>query len=219
MINLARLKKDEILKRHFFRCVHKHTGIEHPACYDQATGNKERIGYLDIESSNLQATFGLVLCYCIKEAGGKIWERTITDKEIKNGTMDREVVKQCIEDMRKFDRLVYHYGNYFDIPFLRTRAVYHKLDFPLFKEIKGTDTYPILRHKFKLHRNRLETACEFFNIPAKGHRLSPEIWIRALGGNKKDLNWITQHCREDVISLEELYKRINDYSNITNTSI
>lgn len=218
-MNLYKLKKDELVKRLDFKCVHRHNGLSHPKCYEQANNAQERIGFLDIEASNLDATFGIVLSYCIKTENGKIYERSITAQELKSGKFDKDILIQCVEDMRRFDRLVYHYGDRFDIPFLRTRCVYWGIDFPLFKEIKGTDTYPILKHKFKLHRNRLETACEFFKIPAKGHRLSPEIWIKALSGDKKAIAWILEHNREDVISLEALYKRIIEHSNPTNKSI
>ena len=37
-MNLANLKKEEIIKRHYWRCVHGHTGLEHPKCYEQAHG-------------------------------------------------------------------------------------------------------------------------------------------------------------------------------------
>jgi uncharacterized protein YprB with RNaseH-like and TPR domain len=133
--------------------------------------------------------------------------------------MDKGVVKQCVEDMRKFDRLTFHYGDRFDIPFLRTRAVYHGLDFPLYKEIKGTDTCSILWKKFKLHSNRLEAACKFFGIESKAHPIKQDIWITALGGNKKSLDYILTHCREDVASLEALYHKISDHNNIINKSI
>lgn len=218
-MNLSQFTKEEILKRNFFKCVHGHTGIEHPNCFDQANNRKEKIGYLDIESSGLQADFAIVLSYCIKKENGEILKRVLTKKELESGIFDRELLKQCVQDMLKFDRLIYHYGNRFDIPVLRTRCVYWKIYFPLYKEVKGTDTYPILKYKFKLHSNRLESACDFFGIPSKKHRIQPDIWIKALSGDKKSLDWILKHNEEDVVSLEELYKRINPYSNITNSSI
>jgi len=219
MLNINRLRKDELLDRLSFRCVHRHNGISHDKCYDENRRKTELIGHLDIEASNLDADFGIVLCYCIKEDGGKTIERRITPEELKDGTLDRNVVKQCVEDMRKFDRLTFHYGDRFNIPFLRTRAIFHGLDFPLYKEIKGTDTCSILWKKFKLHSNRLESACNFFGIPTKAHPIKQDIWITALGGNKKSLDYILTHCREDVSSLEALYHKISDHNITLNKSI
>ena len=220
-MNLANLKKEEIIKRHYWRCVHGHTGLEHPKCYEQAHGVREKIGFLDIEASNTEATFGLVLTYCIKEENGKIYYGKITPEEIKNGTYDRNLLKKCIKDMKRFDRLVYYWGgdNRFDIPFLRSRAVLYNLDFPLYKEIKGLDLYTYIKKKFRFHRNRLETACEFFGIPAKAHPIKFDVWVKALGGNQKALNYILTHNKEDVISLEKLYHKVLPYINIPNTSI
>jgi len=218
-MNIARLSKEEILKRHFFKCVHGHTGIEHPNCYDQANSKKERLGYIDIEASNLKADFMVILTICIKEDGGKVWARTITPKELKSDTLDRGVIADTIEEMRKYDRLIGYYSTRYDIPSIRTRALLYKLNFPTYKEVKHTDAYYIVRNKLNLHRNRLETACEFLGIPAKGHRLSPVIWTKALTGDKKSLKHIELHCKEDVKSLEALYKRVVEYSAPNNKSI
>ena len=218
-MNFRNIRKDELIKRLDFKCVHHHNGLQHPNCFDEAKGIGEKVGHLDIEASNLDADFGIVLCYCIKEDNGKTIEQSIKPEELKDGTMDKNVVRQCIEDMRKFDKLTYHYGDRFDIPFLRTRATFHGLDFPLYKEIKGVDTCTILWKKFKLHSNRLAAACNFFGIPSKEHPIKQDIWITALGGNKKSLSYILTHCREDVKSLEALYHKISDHHNTINKSI
>lgn len=107
----------------------------------------------------------------------------------------------------------------FDIPFLRTRSVYWGLDFPKFKNKIQTDLYPIVKYKFNLHRNRLETACEFFGIESKGHRLKPDIWFQAMSGDKKALDYILEHNREDVRSTEQLYDLIISHSRKGQTSI
>lgn len=182
---------------------------------------EERIGFLDIEASGLTATFGYMFTYCIKELDGKLISNSATPQEIRNFTFDKRLMQDLIDDLRKFDRVVVQYGSdyKFDVPFLRTRAVKYGLDFPIHKEIFITDTHAILKAKFKLHSNRLETACQFFDIDAKGHRLNPTIWNRALAGDKKALDYILEHNKEDVISLEALYKKICDYVLIGKKSI
>jgi hypothetical protein len=85
------------------------------------------------------------------------------------------------------------------------------------------DTHPILRNKFKLHSNRLETACDFFNIPAKQHKLNPDVWLKMITGNKKlmseAISYILQHNAEDVLSLEKLWKKISKFTRLGKTSI
>lgn len=223
-LNLNRLKKNEIIWLNNHHCKrHHHTYLTHPNCIEIDKPNMcpifEKIGFLDIETSSLQADFSIVLSYCIKELNGEILGRQISFSEINKGIYDKKLLKECIADMRKFDKLIYYYGDRFDIPTLRTRSVFWKLDFPLYKEIKGTDIYPIIKYKFNLHRNRLETACDFFGISCKKHRIKPDIWFKAMAGNKKALDWIFIHNREDVISLEKLYKRVINFSSNNNKSI
>ena len=225
MINIARLKKQEILWLFNHKCGHGHNFLEHPNCIEIEKPNMcpvfEKIGFLDIEASNLKADFGIVFSYCIKEENGKILERIVSTKELNRGIYDKALIGQLCSDIRTFDRIVVYFGtdNRFDLPFLRTRAVFWEADFPIFKEIKVLDLYPVIKRKFQLHRNRLETACDFFGIPSKAHRLKPDIWFKAMTGQKDALNWILKHNREDVQSLEALYHKVIKYANISDTSI
>lgn len=185
----------------------------------------ERLGFADIEASNLTATFGIVYTYCIKADDGELIKRAISLDDLHNARFDKNLIAQFIEDSHKFTRLIFHYGvdRRFDLPFLRTRAVKWGLDFPGYKFLNVSDTYPILKNKFKLHSNRLETACEFFGIPCKQHKLNSDIWLDMITGNKKRMqgaiSYILQHNVEDCLSLEALWKKISPYVKIGNTSI
>lgn len=217
-MNLTNLKKSEIVTRAHFRCKHGHNGLAHPSCYVESTGGP-KIGFLDIEASNLKANFGIILSYCIKEENGGIIKNVITPEELANGTFDKRLVKELCRDLREFDRVVTYYGSGFDLPFIRTRAIFHKEDFPVYGEIKHTDLYMIVKKKLNLHSKRLGVACDFFGIAAKEHPLKPDVWLSCLSGNKKALAFVLKHNEEDVISTEDLYHRIKDYGRITDTSI
>lgn len=212
-MNLRLLSKDKLVWMASHRCKHRHLYVEHLSCYRKDTEEEiERIGFLDIEASGLDADFGIVLSYCIKPYGQPSLKRLIAPSELASKDLDKRLLIDCIADMRKFDRLVTYYGTGFDIPFIRTRAMLHGLDFPLYREIKHTDVYYWVRNKMKLHRRRMEVVCDFLGIPAKGHPMIPPIWTAALTGNKKALNYILVHNLEDVDSLEEVYKRLLDFT-------
>jgi DNA polymerase elongation subunit (family B) len=163
--------------------------------------------------------------YCIKELGGPIIKRAISLNDLHRGVFDRELLKQFIEDVKKFDRLIFHYGENrrFDLPFLRTRAEYWELPFPTYGALYVSDTWPILRNRFRLHSNRLEAACDFFEIPSKKHKLNPRIWLAMMTGNKKKMaaaiQYILKHNQEDVYSLERLWVKISKYMKIGKTSV
>ena len=240
-LNPRRLLKREMLFLMTNYCRHGHTFAAHPNCYfeekvwekDPNAPGVEKVGFLDIESTGLKANWDHMICYCIKELDGGILERSVTPKEIRNFIFDQNVVKQLCKDIRKFDRIVVHFGTdrKFDIPFIRSRALYWQatmreqgksgteFDFPLYKEIRVTDTYTMARAKLCLHRNRLETICQHLKIPAKGHRLEPDIWQKARSGSKESIHWILEHCREDVISLEAVWKELIPFVRNANTSI
>jgi uncharacterized protein YprB with RNaseH-like and TPR domain len=205
--------------------AHSHRYIEHMPCYFKEKPDDgpvvERIGFLDIEATNLHATFGYAFSYCIKELDGPIFGRVLTPEEIRRCIFDKKLIEQLCKEIRQFDRIIVYWGkdNRYDIPFIRTRAVYHGCDFPVYKDLIVNDLYDIVKRKLRLHRNRLETACEFFDIPSKEHRLSPRVWQKAMAGDKKSLEWILDHNREDVISTEALWKKLEIYVRNPNTSI
>lgn len=218
-----KLRKDDIIWMSTRRCIaHSQPYLIHYNCYlDEQQGVAERVGFFDIEATNLQATFGYMLSYCIKELDGETLYGVVTPEEIHSGVFDRNIMQKCLDDIRKFDRIVTYYGsnNRFDVPFIRTRAIYHGLDFPVWKELKTTDVYTWVKYRLRLHRNRLETACDFFGIPSKGHRLQPDIWIKALAGNQEAISYILEHNKEDVESLEALWKRLRHLCNEPGTSM
>lgn len=176
------------------------------------------IGFADIEASSLNASFGICFTYCIKKLDGPIIKRMISLEDLHAGLYDRNLIVQFIEDSKKFDRLIFHYGvdRKFDLPFLRTRAVKWGLDFPRWRDFYVNDTHTMLKNKFRLHSNRLEAACDVFGIESKGHKLNPDVWLKMMSGNpqrmKEALRYMLVHNVEDVESLEKLWKALEPYS-------
>lgn len=217
-MNPSTMPKAEIVSRLRFRCPHRHNGLEHGACFD-AVHDAERIGFLDIEATSLNASFGYLLSYCIKPLGAETLKRPIEPKDIKRHRYDKALCSQFLSDLENFDRVVTYYGTGYDIPFLRTRCLYWNLDFPPMGSIFHTDLYYAVRNKLKLHRNRLEVACDMFGIESKGHRLTPKVWQDAQTGDAKAIAYVLQHNEEDVISLENLWNRLQGNFRTNKTSV
>jgi len=224
-IRLSQLTAKEYKDRLKYRCIHRHNGLpienQHPKCYDEAFGVKpERIGFVDIETGDLKAQWGIVYCYYVLPSDSDEYKhRVVTIKELKDEVYDKAVLKDFIEDIKGFDRLVLQYGTdrKFDLPFLRSRAVKWRLPFPEYKTFVTGDTWTILRNKFCLKGNGLWSACNFFGIPAKGHRINQDIWLGMITGNpkimQKSLDYISVHCKEDVFSTRGLWNLIYPYVN------
>jgi hypothetical protein len=96
----------------------------------------------------------------------------------------------------------------------------YNLPFPLYNEVRHTDAYLVIKHKFgTLHSRRLGVVAPFYGISAKGHPLNPTIWLKCLSGNKKALDFVWTHNKEDVVSLKKLWKKVSKYVKLNKTSL
>jgi len=213
------MKKQDLAVLFTEHCKHGHLYAEHPACYLAEHEDKLKIGFLDIETSNLKADFGIMLSYCIKEANNKkILGRAINKKELDNGTLDKDLVKECIADVGKFNLIVTYYGTKFDVPFIRSRALYWDIEFPKFGSHNHKDCYYMVRNRLCIHRNRMEDAARLLGIEGKNH-IDGYYWITALTGNPKALAYILDHNERDVEVLEKVYYKMKDFSRDVSKSI
>lgn len=213
-INPFDLKKADLQTYLTGYCSHRMPYQQHPNCFKMEIlqgFKKEKIGYLDIETSHLKANMGIIFTYYIKTHNkNKYYSGKIKVSDLRNETKDKKIVEKLINDMKKFDVIVTYYGSRFDIPFIRTRAVKWGLDFPLYKHIIHKDVYYIIKHRFCFSRNTLENACKLFKIDGKNH-LDFEVWLKAVTGDKKSLDYIYLHNKHDVDILNRLYNKVMVY--------
>jgi uncharacterized protein YprB with RNaseH-like and TPR domain len=182
----------------------------------------ERVGFFDIESSGLKADFAFMFSYCIlDDETGEVLGRVLTPREIRSGKFDAKLIAEMCRDLKKFNRIVVHYGGdrRVDCPFSRTRAIKHGCDFPLYKDVSVSDTWLMSKNKLKLRSNRLGVISEFFGIEAKTHPMTPDVWQNASAGRKADLDFIWTHNVEDVRSTQKVYHLLERYVNKAKTSI
>ena len=224
-MNYQKMKKVELLWMCSHKCqAHSIRYIEHPLCYERENPDKNKIGIIDIEASNLKADFGVVICYAIRDLTGPgLISRIVTKKELfdKKHEPDYWVMKDLCEDIRKYDRLIGFYSSdgKFDIPFLRSRAVSQNLCFPGYGEVMMEDVWPIIRYKFALSSNRLANASRFLVGESNKTNWFARYWIRAVQGDKDALIYIKDHCERDVEDLRKLYLKVSKFKRQGNTSI
>ena len=192
-------------------------GLRKPKRYK--TGKELRLGYLDIETSNLKASIGIMLSWAIKSRDKNEIKGAVIDKQdILDGVYDGKLVELLVEEMNNYDLLFTYYGTNFDIPFIRTRCLDHNVRFPVYREISHKELYYMVRSKLKLHNNRLATVCEFFGIQGKTP-VDPRLWREAMYGDEKALKKVYKHNVEDVKILERMHKRIEPFCPPTVTPI
>ncbi len=158
----------------------------------------------DIETSNLQADFSILMTACIKPYGREAivfradnypeWE---TDR-----ANDYKITRAIAEELRKHAIVVGHFSSGFDIPFLRAKMTKHGLE-PL-PQMFGIDSWRIAKQNFKVSSRSLKNLANYFAIGEK-EPVEGALWLSAAyGGDKDAMNKIVAHNVRDVEVLERL---------------
>lgn len=166
----------------------------------------------DIESTNLAANFGYIICISYKWLGHpKVHTIRIDQfkRFKKDPTNDIEVVKAFEKVFNEADRVVAHYGKKFDKTFVNTRRLVHNLS--VLPNTKLIDTWRIAKDHLRLNSNRLETIISALGIKTQKTKLSGPIWIKAMAGDKQAINYVVTHCIADVKALEEVFIKLRPF--------
>jgi uncharacterized protein YprB with RNaseH-like and TPR domain len=216
-----------------WKCSHGFSAIEHPNCWLEFKREVEMgtVGYLDIETIQLTADFGMLISWAIKTRDkDEVFHDCITQNDLFSklkGTneyiQDYRVTKSLTNCMKNYQWIITFYGTYFDIPFSRTKALFWKrfddsIEFPIYSTVKHHDVYFDVKSKLRLHSNRLEAAANVLGITGKNH-VEPQYWRRALSGDEESLKWILDHNINDVIVLEKVHKKLELFVAGRKTSI
>lgn len=175
------------------------------------------VGIFDIETSNLNADYGIILCgviYDITTDKMNIirWDKT---EAYKKGIYheDREVVVKIRDELEKYDIIIGYNSTKFDIPFLRTRLLKYRER--LLESVRHIDLYWIARYRLKLHDNKLDTIAKFAKTEHQKTEVDGDKWIEALvyAGTKKGIkamDYIVEHCILDCRVLAQVFGELKD---------
>ena len=158
----------------------------------------------DLETSNLEADFSIVLSAVIKPYGKE--PIVFRADDYPTWKIDRANDKPIIEDIArelcKHAIVITHYGMYFDIPFLRFKMTKYGLS-PL-PPMFGIDTWHIAKKNFKVSSRRLKNLVAAFDIGEKGS-VEGGLWMSAAyNGDKNAMDAIVSHNIIDCEVLEKL---------------
>ena len=158
----------------------------------------------DIESSNLNADFSILLTAAIKPYGKEaiIFRADEYPEWNIDRANDYSITKAIAEELRRHAIVVTHYGLYFDIPYLRAKMVKHNIEpLPLMYLV---DTWSIAKKNFKVSSRRLKGLVDFFGLGEK-EPVEGNLWMEAsYNGSKEAMDRIVQHNIRDVEVLEKL---------------
>jgi uncharacterized protein YprB with RNaseH-like and TPR domain len=165
----------------------------------------------DLETTRLEANLGFILTASAKWLNNdKMMTWRIDDgkgygRTPKSLINDKWIVRELTSLIDDADMLVHHYGDGFDLPFLRTRALYWGLS-PA-NQIRTVDTWKVASRNLRMASNKLVALCDFLNGEdgQKDTSLSFNKWQLASHGDKSTISKILEYNIQDVYALEELY--------------
>lgn len=163
----------------------------------------------DIETTGLNADYGYILCVCTLNAKtGRVDTIRIDDPRNPDKNSDKWVVKEAIRILNGYDLIVGWYTARFDVPFLNSRAMKHRLK-PL-SRLHGPlrrDLWFTSRSQLKLRSNRLAVVGEFLFGKSVKNAITPNYWNGAIRGAKAALDYVVYHCQLDLKETLRVYKR------------
>lgn len=124
---------------------------------------------------------------------------------------DKFLLEQFIEVLNEADLIVAHNGDNFDLKWLKTRALYHRL--PMLPNYKQFDTLKLVKSKLNLNSNRLDYIAKFLGFEGK-NKTTIDLWIDIVYKKSQEaMNTMLEYCDEDVRQLEKVYKELRYLDN------
>jgi len=146
-----------------------------------------------------------VICICYKWEDDEDVYYLQWDKK----QCDKKLLQEFINVANEADELVGHNGDKFDLSWIRTRCLLHKIDmFPTYNTI---DTLKVARSKFRFNSNRLDYIGKFLGLGQKNHT-SFDLWKDIMLKNcPTAMNTMIDYCIQDVVLLEKVHKALNNH--------
>lgn len=118
---------------------------------------------------------------------------------------DKKLIQEFVKIMNKANEIVGHNGDRFDVPWVRTRALYHGIDnVPRWRTL---DTLKSVRSNLKLPSNRLTDIGQYFNLGEKIH-VDGSLWQNIVFGEADRMDEMIAYCEQDVVLLQKIYEKI-----------
>lgn len=147
-----------------------------------------------------------IICICYKwEGKDKVYSLT-WDKE----QNDKQMILDFIAILDSADEIIGHNSDKFDIKWIRTRCLFHGI--PMMPEYTSIDSLKEARKGFNFPSNRLDSIGRYAGV-GKKIKTTEELWFDTWRKNsRKALKGMVDYCKQDVILLEDVFKKIEPYT-------
>lgn len=172
-----------------------------------------RVGYkINIDHDNI-LTERKIICVGYK------WEKQAKARVITwdKDQDDRPMLIELSEIMAEADEIVAHNGDNFDIPWLRTRFAFHRIQPP--PPIKSVDTLQWAKRRMLFNSNKLDYIAGYMGF---GRKIKTEfgLWKDVMIRNdRKALKRMADYCARDVELLQRVHEAIEPYAGVVKTHV
>jgi uncharacterized protein YprB with RNaseH-like and TPR domain len=168
-------------------------------CYSWRIGYKISLGFENIIDERK------IICISYKWEGSDKIHSLTWDKDL----CDRQMLIDFIEVANQADELIAHNGDRFDIKWIRTRCIYHRI--PMFPNYRTLDTLKKAKSGFNFNSNRLDYIAQFLGVGAKVKHSGFDMWKGVMKGDKEALKEMVNYCEGDIIVLEDVFLTMQNY--------
>lgn len=121
---------------------------------------------------------------------------------------DFDLLKEFSKELNKADYCVGHNVDAFDLPWVRSRAIFHGIQ--LLPKYVTVDTLKIARYKYRFPSNRLDDLGDYLKL---GRKIKTErkLWVDVIEKKCPEaMDKMIKYCEQDVLLLEQVYNAFRE---------
>jgi hypothetical protein len=122
---------------------------------------------------------------------------------------DKQMLIDFIQQANQADELIAHNGDRFDIKWIRTRCIFHRI--PMFPQYKTLDTLKKAKNGFNFNSNKLDYIAQFLGVGAKVKHSGFDMWKKVMKNDPEAMDEMINYCEGDIIVLEDVYFTMQNY--------
>lgn len=168
-----------------------------------------KILLLDIEATGLKADFGVVLCVGYKWLDNpEVFCPAIFDyEEFKHDpTAEQPLLRDILPIIEEADMLITYFGTGYDKKFLTAKFMEYGIG--IWPNVPHVDLYYAVKGNFAISRKSLQNVGYYLGLSNEKTPVEGKIWRRAQAGHRDSITYIVEHCKADVLILEEAYLKM-----------
>ena len=123
---------------------------------------------------------------------------------------DKKMLIEFIQILNTASEIIAHNGDRFDIKWLRTRCLFHRIQ--MFPAYNTLDTLKVSKSGFNFNSNKLDYIAKYLGVGEKINTGGIDLWKRViLDNNGEALEEMVTYCDQDVRVLEAVFNELNNF--------